>query len=65
MVDWYVRVIRKDGSKGSEAKFANYVDAKIAFDKIDKLMEDQVDDTAGRIKLQDNNGTTFKMAYVA
>lgn len=45
---WFVRVVRFDGSKGSETEHNNYVDAKKAFDTIDQLNEDERDKAGGR-----------------
>jgi len=65
MSDWFVRVVRYDGSKGNEEKFTNYVDAKQAYDKFEKLVDGTRDIAGGRIRLQSSNGTTMAMAFVA
>jgi hypothetical protein len=65
MAKWFVRVLRFDGSKGSEHDYSDYNKAKEAYDAFEKLSDEQRDAAGGRVKIQNNNGVTVNTALIA
>lgn len=64
MADWFVRVVRYDGSKGSEEKFDDYNKARKVYDKVEKLVDGDRETAGGRIRIQNESGVTFNMDFI-